>query len=82
MENSFFEKTGKKLKIYEKNKTPLGETGCFSNNAPTLLVVVSQASSFLILPPSPNTIILPRVTYHLLCSACVTYGTLCHAVGH
>ena len=25
---------------------------------------------------------LPMVTYPSLCSPCVTYGTLCHAIGH
>ena len=42
-----------------------------------------QASSFLIHPPFPTQPVrLPLVTYPSLCSTCVTYGTLCHAIGH
>ena len=32
-------------------------------------------------PTFPNTVRLPG-TAHLLCSACETYGRLCHAIGH
>ena len=42
-----------------------------------------QASSFLIRPPfSTQSVRLPLVTYPSLCSTCVTYRTLCHAIGH
>ena len=48
---------------------------------PTFLYV--QASSFLIHSPFPTqSIRLPLVTYPSLCSTCVTYRTLCHAIGH
>ena len=29
-----------------------------------------------------NTVRPPLVTYPSLCSTCMTYGTLCHAIGH
>ena len=48
---------------------------------PTFLNV--QASSFLIHSPFPTqSVRLPLVTYPSLCSTCVTYRTLCHAIGH
>ena len=47
------------------------------------------ASSFFNSPPSlihfvhlTQLVGLPWVTYDLLCSTCVTYGTLCHAIVH
>ena len=48
---------------------------------PTFLNV--QASSFLIHSPFPTrSVRLPLVIYPSLCSTCVTYRTLCHAIGH
>ena len=42
-----------------------------------------QASSFLIYSPFPTQLVrLHLVTYTSLCSTCVTYRTLCHAIGH
>ena len=37
---------------------------------------------FLFTPFSNTVIRLPLVTYPSLCSTCVTYRTLCHAIGH
>ena len=66
------------LLIFSLNKTPLGETGTL-----TFYLLVAQASSFLIHPPFPTqSVRLPLVTYPSLCSTCVTYRTLCHAIGH
>ena len=49
----------------------------------TYFLLVAQASSFLIHPPFPTqSVRLPLVTYPSLCSTCVTYRTLCHAIGH
>ena len=60
------------LLIFCLNKTPLGETGCLSN--PYFLLTS---------PPFPTqSVRLPLVTYPSLCSTCVTYRTLCHAIGH
>ena len=43
----------------------------------------AQASSFFIHSPFPTqSVRLPLVTYPSLCSTCVTYRTLCHAIGH
>ena len=48
---------------------------------PTFLNV--QASSFLIHSPFPTqSVRLPFVTYPSLCSTCMTYRMLCHAIGH
>ena len=48
---------------------------------PTFLNV--QASSFFIHSPFPTqSVRLPLVTYPSLSSTCVTYRTLCHAIGH
>ena len=63
------------------NKTPLGETGCLSN--PYFLLTGSSGIQFFDSLPSPTqSVRLPLVTYPSLCSACVTYRTLCHAIGH
>ena len=69
------------LLIFNLNKTPLGETGCLSN--PYFLLTGSSGIQFFNSPPFPNTVSwLSLVTYPSLCSACVTYRTLCHAIGH
>ena len=48
---------------------------------PTFLNV--QASSFFVHSPFPTqSVRLPLVTYPSLCSTCVTYRTLCDAIGH
>ena len=67
------------------NKSPLGETGCLSKHY-TLLV--TQASRLLIHSrslihalPLTQLVRLPWVTYHLVCSACVTYGKPSHSIG-
>ena len=62
------------------NKTPLGETGCLGN--PYFLLTGAQASSFFIHLILTQSVRLSVVTYHPLCSTCVTYRTPCHAIGH
>ena len=70
------------LLIFNLNRPPLGETGCLSN-AYFLLAGCLDVQFFLIQPPFPTqSVRLPLVTYPSLCSACVTYRTLCHAIGH
>ena len=49
---------------------PLDFTGCSSIQFFSLLLSLTQL------------VRLPGVTYHLLCSTCMTYGKLCHAIGH
>ena len=58
------------LLIFSLNKTPLGETGCLT-------------IQFFDSPPfTTQSVRLPLVTYSSLCSTCVTYRMLCHAIGH
>ena len=60
---------------------PLGETGCPNN--PYFLLTGCLGIQFLIYSPFPTqSVRLPLVTYPPLCSTCVTYRTLCHAIGH
>ena len=69
------------LLTFSLNKTPLGETGCLSN--PYFLLTGSSGIQFFDSPPFPTqSVRLPLVTYPSLCSTCVTYRTLCHAIGH
>ena len=74
---------GKSLRwplIFDLNKTPLGETGCLSN--PYFLLTGCLGIQFFDSPPFPTqSVRLPLVTYPSLCSTCVTYRTLCHAIG-
>ena len=74
---------GKSLRwslIFNLNKTPLGETGCLSN--PYFLLTGYSCNKFYDSPPFPTqSVRLPLVTYFSLCSTCVTYRTLCHAIG-
>ena len=63
------------------NKTPLGETGCPSNLY--FLLTGRSGIQFVDSPHFPTeSVRLPLVTYPSLCSICVTYRTLCHAIGH
>ena len=75
---------GKSLRwslIFNLNKTPLGETGCLSN--PYFLLTGCSGIQFFDSPPFPTQSVRPPlVTYPSLCSTCVTYKTLCHAIGH
>ena len=49
----------------------------------SLKYFVNYLSSFLIHPLFPTQPVrLPLATYPSLCSTCVTYETLCHAIGH
>ena len=69
------------LLIFSLNKSPLGETGCLSN--PYFLLTCCSGIQFFDSPPFPTQLVrLPLVTYPSLCSTCVTYRTLCHAIGH
>ena len=62
-------------------KTALGETGSLSN--PYCLLTGSSSIQFFNSHPFPTqSVRLPLVTYPSLCSTCVTYRTLCHAIGH
>ena len=47
---------------------------------PLFYLLVAYASSFLI--PLTQSVRLPMVTYPSLCSTCVTYRILCHAICH
>ena len=61
-------------------KTLLGETWCLGNPYFTHWLPKHPVFWFnLILTQSVR---LPVVTYPLLCSPCVTYGTLCHTIGY
>ena len=63
------------------NKTHLEETGCLSN--PYFLLTGSSSIQFFNSPPFPTqSVRLPLVTYPSLCGTCMTYRTLCHAIGH
>ena len=69
------------LLIFSLNKTPLRETGCLSN--PYFLLTGSSGIQFFDSPPFPTqSVRLPLGTYPSLRSTCVTFRTLCHAVGH
>ena len=69
------------LLIFSLNNTPLGETGCLSS--PYFLLTGCSGIQFFYSPPFPTqSVRLPLVTYPSLCSTCVTYRTLCHAIGH
>ena len=49
----------------------------------TLVLQVDRLNPSLIHPLSLTRLVrLSRVTYYLLCSACVTYGTLYHVIAH
>ena len=62
---------------------PLDFTGCSR-------IQCFNSPPSLICPFSTNTVSVPltelvrllETTYLLLCNACVTYGTLCHAIGY
>lgn len=62
------------------NKTPLGEIGCLSNLY-HLLAAQHWAVWFTSLSQIQS-VRIPLVRYHLLCSTCVRYGMQCHAIGH
>ena len=59
-------------------KTPLGETGCLGNLYFTHWLPKHPVFWFTL----TQSVRLPVVTYHLLCSTCANCGTLCHAIGH
>ena len=66
---------------FSLNKTPLGETGCLSN--PYFLLTGSSIIQFFNSSPFPTqSVRLSLVTYPSLCSTCLTYRALCHAIGH
>ena len=60
-------------------KTPLGNTGCLGN---PLLYWLPKHPVFKFTLPLTQLVRPPMATYPLLCCPCVTYGTLCHAIGH
>ena len=59
-------------------KTPLGETGCLGNPYFTHWLPEHPVFWFTL----TQSVRLLMVTYPSLCSPCVTYETLCHAIGH
>ena len=63
-------------------KTPLGETGCLSNPYVLLTGCLGIQFCFFSPPFLTQSVRLPLVTYPSLCSTCVTYRTLCNAIGH
>ena len=66
--------------LLTNNKTPLGETGCLEN--PYFTYWLSKHPVFWFTLTLTQSLRLPLVTYPWLCSPCVTYRTLCHAIGH
>ena len=56
------------------------ETGCLGN--PYFTYWLPKRPVFLFILTLTQSVRLPKVTYPSLCSPCVTYGTLCHAIGH
>ena len=64
--------------LYILYKTHLGETGCLGN--PYSICWFSKHPVFLF--TLTQSVRLPMVTYPSLYSTCVTYRTLCHAIGH
>ena len=71
-----------KLKFFVNKhyKTILGETGCLGNLYFTYWLPKHLVFWFTL--TLTQSVRLPMVTYPSLCSTCVTYGTLCHAIGH
>ena len=66
--------------FYALNKIPLRETGCLSS---LYYLLATQESIFLIHSFfGTHAVSKPLVPCHSLCSNCVTYGMLCHAIGH
>ena len=66
--------------FYALNKIPLRETGCLSS---LYYLLATQESIFLIHSFFGTHSVSKRlVPCHSLCSNCVTYGMLCHAIGH
>ena len=61
-------------------KTPLGETECLGNLYFTYWLPKHPVFWFNLTLTQP--VRLSMVTYPSLCSTCVTYRTLCHAIGH
>ena len=59
-------------------KTPLGETGYLGN--PYFIHWLPKHPLFWF--TLTQSVRLPMITYPSLCSPCVTYGTLCHAIDH
>ena len=69
------------LLIFNRNKTPQGETGCLSN--PYFLLTGCFGIQFFDSPLFPTqSVRLSLVTYPSLCSTYVTYRTPCHSIGH
>ena len=66
------------LNLYIFYKAPLGETGCLGNTY--FIYWFSKHPVFLF--ALTQSVRLPMVTYPSLCCTCVTYGTLCQAIGH
>ena len=60
-------------------KTPSGETGCLGNPYVNGCLSIHFFNSPL---PLTQSVRLPMVTYPSLYIPCVTYGALCHAIGH
>ena len=49
----------------------------------SLFLLAPQISNFLIRHLSRAQSVRPYlITYHLLCSTCMTYGSPCHSIGH
>ena len=78
------------LLIFSLNKTLLGEFGCLSK--PYFLLTGSSGVQVFDSPPFPTPSVrpplvtypspTPLVTYTFGYLPCVTYRTLCHAIGH
>ena len=62
------------------NKIPLGETRCLG--CPYFTYWLPKHPVFWFTLTLTQSVGPPMVTYPSLCSLCVTYRTLCHAIGH
>ena len=66
--------------LFNLYKFPLGETGCLGSFYFTCWLPKHRVIWFILI--LTQSVRLTMVTYTLLCSTCMTYQTLCYAIGH
>ena len=66
--------------LFNLCETPLGETGCLGSFYFTYWLPKHPVIWFILI--LTQSVRLPMVTYTLLCSTCMTYETLCYAIGN